>query len=51
VILSVTVEKDSLVLRKRSGTAHTPFSIEAPGFRPSPPVDWSTANEVRLVPR
>ncbi|MBL9193150.1 MAG: hypothetical protein JNJ82_12425 [Opitutaceae bacterium] len=47
--LSVTASADTLVVRKRSGTTYSPFVIEAPGYRPIPPVDWSTTNEITLT--
>jgi hypothetical protein len=47
--LSVTASADAVVVRKRSGTAYSPFVIEAPGYRPIPPVDWSTTNEITLT--
>ena len=48
LVLLVTVTADQILVRKVSGAHDGRFSIEAPGFTPVPPVDWTTTSEVRL---
>ncbi|MEO6004020.1 MAG: hypothetical protein ABIZ04_14020 [Opitutus sp.] len=49
LILQVTASKDELLVRKVSGEYDGAFTITAPGYRSTAPVDWSETNEVRLA--
>ncbi len=49
LVLAVTASRDTIVLRKVSGTPAGPFTVEAPGFQPVAPIDWAQTGEVRLT--
>jgi hypothetical protein len=51
LVLSVTVDRDSIVLTKISGEVATGecFVVDAPGFKPMGPVDWAQTTEVRIT--
>ena len=49
LVLAVTATRDTIVLRKVSGTPGGLFTVDAPGCKPVPPVDWAQTDEVRLA--
>jgi hypothetical protein len=49
LILAVTASRDAIVVRKISGTADGPFSISAPRYHTSGPIDWARTTEVRMT--
>ena len=49
LILMVTASDDSILVRKLSGESSGLFTIDAPGFKPLPPIDWTQTSEVRFT--
>ena len=49
LVLLVTASDDSILLRKLSGEPSGLFMIDAPDFKPVPPIDWTQTSEVRLT--
>ena len=48
VVLLVTASADSILVQKLSGKHSGRFTIDAPGFKPLPPIDWTQTSEVRF---
>ncbi|HTO02190.1 MAG TPA: hypothetical protein VL069_00750, partial [Opitutus sp.] len=48
LVLLVTATDDSILVRKLSGEHAGLFTIDAPDFKPLPPIDWTQTPEVRL---
>lgn len=51
LVLSVTADRDSIVLKKISGVTATDerFVVDAPGFKAVAPIDWAQTAEVRIT--
>lgn len=48
LILSLSIDRNEIILKRLSGTNWFPFTIEAPGYEPVPAVDWMKTHEVRM---
>ena len=49
LVLAVTASREAIVVRKISGTPDGLFTVDAPGFKSVPPIDWAQTEEVRFT--